>query len=511
VVYTGTGFARLALLPGKYTLFATRGPEYSLAQTNITLGGSPLTLTLSLEREVNTAGWVASDTHIHTLSLSKHGDCLLHERMITLAAEGIDLPVTTEHNLHGDYAPAARALGLDKYFTVVPGNEVTTKKGHFNVFPVSLSDAPANHNLESWPELIEGIRQGDSTKVVILNHPTDTHSGFTPFAATNLNPVTGKNLRANFDFSFDAMELINSGAMRSEWMEPFRAWFALLNRGYKVTGIGSSDSHDVSRFIVGQGRTYIQLDDSNVAQLDIQKASAALKQGRAVVSLGLFPQLRLSPAPDALSSAQLTTQVAPANSAGPGDLYRDASPFLEVHGTVDFPAWINPSGRTVATLYANGRPKIIFPFDMKKTPGQPLGFKVRLAKPKADTWYVLIADTPGVTNAYWSIARPYQPSSPEWNPVMIGATNPIWVDVDDDGRFTPPRLTAKNILQANPDSGPLLAALAEHDWATAVHVAELLHESGTDLQSAKFQETLKTSELEVQQAFGDYINTISKK
>ena len=31
--------------------------------------------------------------------------------------------------------------------------------------------------------------------------------------------------------TFSAMEVVNSGAMRSDWMEPIRSWFALLNRG----------------------------------------------------------------------------------------------------------------------------------------------------------------------------------------------------------------------------------------------------------------------------------------
>ena len=40
-------------------------------------------------------------------------------------------------------------------------------------------------------------------------------------------------------------------------------WMALLNRGYRVTPVGSSDSHDVGRHFVGQGRTYIRCDDSD--------------------------------------------------------------------------------------------------------------------------------------------------------------------------------------------------------------------------------------------------------
>jgi hypothetical protein len=510
VIYTSNGSARVALLPGKYTIYATRGPEYSLAKQEIAVGSAPKSVTLTLLREVNTAGWFCSDTHIHTFALSRHGDSMLDERVITLAGEGIELPVATEHNRNEDYTEAAQQLGLTRYFTAVPGNEITTTNGHFNIFPISLSAPPIDHNIIHWPTLLEKIRQTPGVQVAILNHPTDTHSGFTPFASTNFNRVTGKNLRGNFDFTFDAMEVINSGAMRTDWMEPFGAWFALLNRGYKIVGVGSSDCHDVSRFIVGQGRTYIQGNDSDVGKIDIGAACDALKHGRAVVSLGLFAQLKISDASDALDAPQLATGVVTPSASGIGDLHTGSSKFFEANGSVDFPAWMNPEGRTTTTLYANGRPLLVFPFEMRKKPGQPLAFKARFPKPKADTWYVLVAETPGVTNAYWSIARPYQPSSPDWTPAMIGATNPIYLDTDGDGRFTPPRMTAKRLVEAQRDPKKLIESLADYDWAVAVQAAELLHDSGTDLTSANFQEVLKSGTPEVQQAFADYLNTISK-
>jgi hypothetical protein len=432
--------------------------------------------------------------------------------MITIAGEGIELPIATEHNQHADYKAAAAELGLLDFFTPVAGNEVTTSQGHFNIFPV-LPGAPAvDHTKADWPGLLGRIRAQPEVRMVILNHPTDTHNGFTPFAATNFNRLTGKNLRGNFEFTFDGMELINSGAMRTDWMEPIRAWFALLNRGYRIVGVGSSDCHDVSRFIVGQGRTYIRGDDSNAGKLDVAKACDALKEGRAVVSYGLFPQFRITDAPDALDAPHVSSEVVSAQGSGPGDLHRGGSPFFEVHGSVDFPAWMNREGRTTVTVYGNGKALTVFPFDMAKRPGQPLAFKARFPKPKVDTWYVLVAETPGVTNAYWGISRPYQPSSPEWNPTMIGVTNPVWMDADGDGRFTSPRETAQRLVErARPDAEEgVLKSLAEVDWATAVQAAEILHDSGTTIADETFQEKLKSAPLQVQQGFGDYLNTSSK-
>src|SRR2546430_3772363 len=47
-----------------------------------------------------------------------------------------------------------------------------------------------------------------------------------------------------------------------------------------------------------------------------------------------------------------------------------------------------------------------------------------------DAHLVAIASGPAVAGPYWPIAKPYQPSSRVWEPRVLGATNPIWVDGD---------------------------------------------------------------------------------
>ena len=137
VVYTGNGRAELGLPVGEYTVFASRGFEWTVAtqRLHIARGGSAR-LELQLHRAVPTPGWVSCDTHVHTLTHSGHGDATLDERMLTLAGEGIELPIATEHNLNVDYTEAARRAGVAEWFTPVAGNEVTTAAGHFNIFPV---------------------------------------------------------------------------------------------------------------------------------------------------------------------------------------------------------------------------------------------------------------------------------------------------------------------------------------------------------------------------------------
>ena len=95
---------------------------------------------------------------------------------------------------------------------------------------------------------------------MILNHPRDLHAGFRPFGPERHLALTGEDLDG-WELPANAMEVVNSGAQQTDVMRLVRDWFGLLNRGRVLTPVGSSDSHDVSRYIVGQGRTYIRCKD----------------------------------------------------------------------------------------------------------------------------------------------------------------------------------------------------------------------------------------------------------
>src|SRR5688572_22521750 len=138
VVYTADGKAQLRLRQGRYTVFASRGFEWGVASQQIEIAsGASGNVALRIAREVPTPGLVSCDTHVHTLTNSGHGDATLEERVVTLAGEGIELPIATDHDFHADLSGPAALAGVNGFFTPVIGNEVTTKTGHFNIFPVA--------------------------------------------------------------------------------------------------------------------------------------------------------------------------------------------------------------------------------------------------------------------------------------------------------------------------------------------------------------------------------------
>jgi hypothetical protein len=305
-------------------------------------------------------------------------------------------------------------MGVRSYFTPVVGNEVTTSVGHFNAFPFAPGEPLPDAGLTEWPALLRSIRSANSERVVVLNHPRDLHAGYRPFDPANFNQATGA-LRRWDDVVLDGVEAVNSGALQTDQMQPFRDWFALLNHGRSITAVGSSDSHDVSRFIVGQGRTYVACADDDPARIDVAAACRSVRTGRAIVSLGLFVDLEVD------------------GRFHVGDVARPAGSELTVTAKVLGPSWVKADR---VELFANGVKIRGEAIEAPASAIEKARIEWRIPKPAADTYLVAIASGLGISAPHWPMPRPYQHSSTHWEPRVIGATNPIWIDADGDGRYT---------------------------------------------------------------------------
>lgn len=451
VIYTATGHARFGLPAGTYTVVAGRGFAYGIDSVRVKLAtGEVVRKKMSIRREVKTPGFVSCDTHIHTLTFSGHGDATIEERMVTLAGEDIDLPIATDHNRHIDYEAFAKKAGVRKYFTPVVGNEVTTAVGHFNIFPVP-ADAPLpDFKLKDWKGISDDIRAKTAAKVVILNHPRDLHSGFRPFGPERFIALTGERVDG-LELSANAMEVVNSGAQQTDVIRTLHDWFGLLNRGTIMTPVGSSDSHDVSRFLVGQGRTYIHAKSLNPGNIDVNEAVHNFLQGRVMVSCGLLAEITVN------------------DKYGPGDLV-PASDQVKVAVRVLGPSWVQADK---IELFANGH-KIRESKIGREDGSEGVNWSGVWTLPRFrhDVFLVAVATGPGVTALHWPIAKPYQPTSPQVDRRVIGATGAVWVDGDGDGKRTPAFGYAQRLI-ADAGTRPevLVQALSDYDEAVAVQAA----------------------------------------
>ncbi len=482
VVYSGNGAAEIGLPAGVYTVYASRGFEWSVATQRVhVVKGDTAPVALRLDRLIPTPGWVSCDTHVHTFTHSRHGDATEHERVITLAGEGIELPIATEHNLHVDYGDMTRRTGMGDYFTPIAGNEVTTPAGHFNIFPVDPAARVPDFLTTDWRRLLTGLRATPQARVVVLNHPRNVHNNFQPFAATNFNAASGDNLRGP-EFTFDAMEVLNSSAQQSDYMLVYRDWFALLNHGYRITAVGSSDGHDVSRYIVGQSRTYIACADGQPGRIDVAAACSNLLAGRALVSMGLLVNMTVN---ERIVVGEVATNV---------------GPEMRVKVDVMVPPW---SSATNVSLFANGAE-----IRSRKLDGRSESVSWILPRPAHDIHLVAIATGPGVTAPFWAIPRPYQPASPRWEGRVIASTNPIWLDADGDGKFSAAREYARRLIADSAgDVAKLFSALNEYDEAVSVQAASLRAAAGQSLDAPQFSELMKSASEHVRRGIRAFATT----
>ena len=482
VAYTGDGSAQLGVLPGRYTVYASRGFEYGVAHKQVTVAaGETAVVPLEIRREVPTPNLVACDTHIHTLTFSGHGDSTTEERMLTIAGEGIELAVSTDHNHHADYQPAAVKTATSQHFTTVIGNEVTTKTAHFNAFPIEPDSPLPNHELSDWTQLMQAMRAVPGVRVITLNHPRDDHTSFTPLDPEHFNPVSGAHLDGE-PYTFDALEVVTSAAMQSDIMLLYHDWFAMLNHGTRIAAIGSSDTHDVSRFILGQARTYVVCPDDAPANIDVARACENFRSMRAYVSMGLL------------------TRMSVGKKYTVGDLATGLGDTFEVTVNVLGPSWVRADR---VELYANGQ-RIR---QREITPGAAVTW--HLAKPAYDLYLVAIATGPGIDAPFWDIPRSYQPKWKRHVPRVQGATNPIWIDADGDGQHTSPREYARREIQrAKGSLANVIAALKPYDQAVAAQAASLLHEAGHDPRSGPLGQALKPAAPVVRAGFDTYAATL---
>jgi hypothetical protein len=483
VVYTADGSAEIRLPRGRYTLYAGRGFEYGVARTAVELRpGDTVSRRMTIAREVATPGYVACDTHCHTFTYSRHGDATLAERLITLAGEGIELPVATDHNLQVEYTAALSQAGLSKYFTSVVGNEVTTPVGHFNVFPLAAGGS-IDYRGRTWSEVFAAIHQAPQAQVIVLNHADDVHGGFRPFGAERHISLTGEDLDG-WRLEANAMEVINSGALRNDPLELVRGWFGMLNAGVSLAPVGSSDSHDVSRYIVGQGRTYVRAADADPGQIDIAEACRSFRQGRVLASLGLLAEIAI-------------------DKYGPGDLVT-AGKSVRVRVRVSGPSWTQA---THLALYANGL--LVREVDIASGAGARPGLKwqdewaVELAK--QDVYLVAIARGPGVCEPFWPIAKPYQPSSPDWEPYVLGISGAVRIDADGQPGFTGAKEYAEACWrQADGGLPRMMRLLAAYDESVAAQAAGVLRSAGHGPYEPAVLGALRSASPAVRRGFGAY-------
>lgn len=193
VVYTGTGTGSIQLRPGTYDVYASRGMEYSVDLEQVTVTAAATTnVAFRIKRAVKTKGAISADFHVHS-GRSLDTGAAVRDRVASFAAEGVEVMVATDHDMHTDYAPIITAFGQDSRMTSIIGNEVTgsvpappafpNSFGHINAWPLPL-DANAKRDGAIEDEFVApnwnfSRLRAQGAEVIQYNHVRAGVSGIT--------------------------------------------------------------------------------------------------------------------------------------------------------------------------------------------------------------------------------------------------------------------------------------------------------------------------------------------
>jgi predicted metal-dependent phosphoesterase TrpH len=170
------------------------------------------------------AGWYRGDLHLHTV----HSDGQRYPNELVAAAHagGLDFIVSTDHNTNSANRvwPACRTGSL----LVIPGEEVTTRHGHW--LAVGLSP-------DAWVDWRYAPRDG-----VFPRFAAEVReAGGLVVAAHPAAPLPG----SLWEFGFDHVEALEvwNGRWNLDDEVSLRIWQRLLREGRRVVAVGGSDSH----------------------------------------------------------------------------------------------------------------------------------------------------------------------------------------------------------------------------------------------------------------------------
>jgi len=444
-IYTLDGAGTITVPVGTWNLYASHGLEWSLDHTKITVEeGGLYTWDAKLLHEIDTTNWVSGDFHLHTLTHSGHGDSNMNERIISLIGENVEFAVATDHNHNTDYQPTIDGLSANEHITAVVGNEVSSLYGHLNAFPLDANATVVNQKLEA-PELFAMIRNEKNDAGVVpiiqINHPRWGNIDY--FGTRGLDPITGESNDERWSWDFDSIEVLNENPgwgfydaeitqmpTRSSRHSVLRDWYNMLNAGRKISAVGNSDSHTVTKNIAGIPRNYVFIGSDDPSSIKPEKVAEAIRSGQMSTTTGPF--LRMT-----------------ANGHPMGSVISVHNETLDVHIDVQAASWIDLDK---VRIIQNGDEVASVDF-MKEQNAWCRGmekshFRPRIRIPvQRDCWIIAIAegDTP---------MSPFVMHD-DRDVLPLAIANPIYIDANGDGKYTPPQKWAEYVVE-NEDHATLV-------------------------------------------------------
>jgi hypothetical protein len=335
-----SGAVSLPLRAGTYELVVSRGFEYDISRQNVTIAaGQTKSVAVPLDRVVDTTNVQCGDFHVHTWRSNDSGDDSV-QKVRQAIADGVELPVRSDHEWVADFSSEIATLGAQKFAASIGSIELTSMElwGHMGVFPLTPRPDEPNAGAPKWqtfptadaldtpfetlsPKVVfDAVRERPEQPVVIINHPRGNTNYF---GYVGYDPATGLAASdADWDTKFTLVEVFNGSGWQSNRNGTVNDWIGLLKAGRKVSAVGSSDSHQLSGSPVGYPRTCVAVGTDDPRALTPNLVRDQLAAGHATVSGGIFVTAKLG-------------------NAGPGDTITGAGSPMNLDVLVQAAPWVD--------------------------------------------------------------------------------------------------------------------------------------------------------------------------
>jgi hypothetical protein len=324
-VFSLTGVGVVAVPTGTYDITASRGPEWTIATQRVTLKREGAELHAHLRHVVDTPHWVSGDFHVHAAP-SPDSRVPMRDRVYEFVADGVDMIVSTDHNVVSNYQPVIADLHAEKLLASATGDEITTGSwGHFGAFPLPHSMELEGHGAipvrkRTPVDIFGDVRERAPDAVIDIHHPRlEADIGY--FILGKFDDQKDEAGRKGFSYDFDAIEVLNGyqDTNRKTIDRVMRDWFALLDRGHLVTATGNSDTHHLTYNLGGYPRNYVLVDNDDPGTVTAQDVARAVKAHHSFLTTGPVVAFKvgsvgigdLAPAPQGKATADITVRAAP--------------------------------------------------------------------------------------------------------------------------------------------------------------------------------------------------------
>jgi hypothetical protein len=420
VEYVMNGDVQLRVPAGEWRVVVSRGYEYTIHDTLsggalVVAAGVTVPVAAMLDRVVDTTGVLCGDFHIHTRRSNDAGDDV-RMKIRSAVADGLEIPVRTEHEYVEPFQDLIVQMGLDDWAFGITSVEMTSFEvwGHMNVFPLEADPGAINGGTpkwQTWPtaaspdtplrtlspvEVFNAARARPEEPVVIINHP---RGGFNYFDYVGYNPVTGMVARpGDWDDQFTLVEVFNNSGWHSNRDRTVRDWLGFLNHKRRVFAVGSSDSHHLVGSPVGYPRTCIVLDTDDPHDLDPEWVRDQTAAGHSTISGGIYVDAWV-------------------DGVGPGGEATGLGAEALLHVRVQAADWVAVTGLEVVV---DGEPELVI--DILPGDADPMNSTIR--------YEVMDIPIPVAAGGSYVIVAAYgeMPLEPvHRNKAPFGVTNPIFL------------------------------------------------------------------------------------